>query len=268
MWDIFSFLFPAVSLALKSLVEVGAFEGRDGLNVHEAAAEHADLLTGLAAMQALGLVTRHDVGTGVSEWFLSQTSALKLGFVLFGCLKALKPRADIPVLKMTLFELIEQLTLNGWKHEAWSRLVCPSVAASSSAGLTQNLPPEPFKVNKNGPNIWYVKAGAKTIDRRYLQVLLSIDALRDAGIPEVKHLHNRAYYSGLLGLNSRQKSGLLDFFQDDNGGPVESTRTGQRQIAARIPPGVGIAARPVRRGRGHTRANHAETHLWGLHSSR
>ena len=165
---------PAVSLALKSLVEVGAFEGRDGLNVHEAAAEHADLLTGVAAMQALGLVTRHDVGTGVSEWFLSQTSALKLGFVLLGCLKALKPRADIPVLKMNLFELIEQLTLNGWKHEAWSRLVCPSVAASSSAGLTPNLPSESFKVNKNGPSIWYVKCCAECIDRRYLQVLLII----------------------------------------------------------------------------------------------
>lgn len=57
---------PFVSLALKSLVEVGAFEGRDGLNVNEAAVEHADLLKGLTDMLALGFASRHDVGTGVS----------------------------------------------------------------------------------------------------------------------------------------------------------------------------------------------------------
>ena len=43
---------PAVSLALKSLVEVGAFEARDGLNVDEAAVEQADWLEGLAGCHA------------------------------------------------------------------------------------------------------------------------------------------------------------------------------------------------------------------------
>jgi hypothetical protein len=253
---------PVAALALKSLVEVGAFEGRDGLNVNEAAVEHADLLKGLTEMLTLGFAKRHDVGTGVSEWFLSQTSALKLGFVLFGNVKALKPRADIPVLKMTLFELIDQLTSNGWKHEAWCRMVYPSGAAGSSAGLTRNPPPEPVIVNRNGPKIWYVKAGAKTIDRRYLQVLLNIGALQAAGISEVKHLQNHEYYSTLLGINSRRRSGLLGF-QDDDGGLDSSGHTGPREIAGRGVARVGIVANPGRRAKGLTRAHHPETHQWG-----
>ena len=225
---------------------------------------------GLEILHARGFVQRTEDEAGMLMWELVPSAASNLCCVaVLGNPSAFaSPRPNVATKDMTRVELMLLL-----KERGFSFQVCGSKEE-----------PPPFNVQRHGPKVFYLKAGASSLSKVYLLALSQRDT---PGLVSVRHCQPEKYYKHLLGLTSaktnvaRQQqqhqlslsfqvdTGVLMDWQPNENAPKHRVH-GKRndpmrpaQLCDGIPEIDGAAAGKRKRRQNRSRAKHEKSHAWG-----
>ena len=84
------------------------------------------------------------------------------------------PRTEVPVMSMTLLELLDEMERQGWTCVRWTEPGHPDIEYTSGSAT-----------------VWYIRTGTS---RWYLLALIRASELFALGVASIPHLHDVAFY--------------------------------------------------------------------------
>ena len=97
----------------------------------------------------------------------------------------LQPRTHLPIVEMSVLDLVGHLQSVGWKLSVWR----------PAAGSRRSVPP-PVQVATGRPKVFYIRSDSAVVHIDYLRCCAMLEQLTQT---ELEHFQAKPYYQNLLG---------------------------------------------------------------------